>query len=145
MSDIFEILKLFSVCLLLTSIFSVSNRAEVWRVRCLLWWLMKFVFRIWLLSEWVDSNERLNVDILSQHATLERVCKHLVDIVSRMTRFHWRVRLFKFGTLHPLNNKGNHQMKWNPFWPRKQNLNSAQIRGETIYNKVRNAKAPVFV
>lgn len=108
MSDIFEILKLCSVRLLLRSIFSVSNRAEVWRVRCLLWWLMKFVFRISLLSEWVDSNERLNVDILSQHATQERVCKHLVDIVSRMKRFHWREGLFKFGTLHQLNNKGHH-------------------------------------
>lgn len=143
MSDIFEILKLFSVCLLLTSIFSVSNRAEVWRVRCLLWWLMKFVFRIWLLSEWVDSNERLNVDILSQHATLERVCKHLVDIVSRMTRFHWRVRLFKFGTLHPLNNKGNHY-KWSGIHFGHESKSWTQIGGETIYNKVRNAKAPVF-
>lgn len=111
MSDIFEILKLWSVCLLLLSIFSVSDRAEVWRVSCLLWWLMKFVFNISLLGEWVDNNERLNVDILSQHATQERVCKYLVDIVSRIKRFHWRRGMFDFGTLHQLNNKSNNY-KW---------------------------------
>lgn len=108
MSDIFEILKLWPVCLLLLSIFSVTNRAEVWRVKCLLWWLMKFVFSISLLGERADSNERLNVDILSQHSTHECVCKHPVDILSLMKRSHWRERLFDYGTLHQLNNKSHH-------------------------------------